>query len=92
MLGRDAPPEDRARLARYAEALAFYEGDQWTGRRVRGETRLTFNYARALVRKVASYVFSGPVTFSVTESEVGGQKSEEPRSVPTDFRLPTRGR
>ncbi len=57
--------EDRARLARYAEALAFYEGSQWLGRRQRGETRLTFNYARALVRKVASYVFPAPVTFSV---------------------------
>ncbi len=57
--------EDRARLARYAEALAFYEGSQWPGRRQRGETRLTFNYARALVCKMASYVFPAPVTFSV---------------------------
>ena len=30
-----------------------------------GETRLTFNYARALMRKVASYVFPAPVTFTV---------------------------
>jgi hypothetical protein len=60
-----ATAEDRARLARYAEALAFYEGDQWLGRRQRGEVRLTFNYARALLRKVASYVFPAPVTFSV---------------------------
>jgi len=58
-------PEDRARLAGYAEALAFYRGEQWPGRRPRGETRLTFNYARTLLRKVASYVFSGPVSFSV---------------------------
>jgi hypothetical protein len=56
---------DQARFARYAEALAFYEGDQWNGRRRRGEVRLTFNYARTLVRKVASYVFPAPVTFSV---------------------------
>jgi hypothetical protein len=60
-----ARPEDRERLARYAEALAFYRGEQWLGRRRRGETRLTFNYARALVRKIASYVFPAPVTFSV---------------------------
>jgi hypothetical protein len=58
-------PADQERLARYTEALAFFEGDQWLGRRRRGETRLTFNYARALVRKVASYVFPAPVTFSV---------------------------
>ena len=31
---------------------------------MRGETRLTFNYARALTRKIASYVYSGPVRFS----------------------------
>ncbi len=66
-----APLGERARLGRYAEALAFFEGEQWLGRRQRGETRLTFNYARALVRKVASYVFSGPVMFSVPEE--GGQ-------------------
>src|SRR4051794_16397058 len=61
--------EDRGRLARYAEELAFYEGDQWVGRRQRGETRLTFNYARALLRKVASYVFPEPVSFSVPGNE-----------------------
>ena len=56
---------DRERFARYAEALAFYGGDQWLGRGRRGEPRLTFNYARALVRKAAAYVFPGPVTFTV---------------------------
>ncbi len=56
---------DRARYARYAEALAFFEGAQCAGPRRRGETRLTFNYARALARKVAAYVFPAPVTFSV---------------------------
>jgi hypothetical protein len=56
---------DRARFARYAEALAFYEGSQWLGRPRRGETRLTFNYARAVVRKTAAYVFPEPATFMV---------------------------
>ncbi|HEY8447626.1 MAG TPA: phage portal protein [Thermomicrobiales bacterium] len=56
---------DQRRFARYAEALAFYEGTQWSGKRRPGEPRLTFNYARTLVRKVASYVFPAPVTFSV---------------------------
>jgi hypothetical protein len=59
--------DDRARFARYAEATAFYEGDQWLSKRRRGEARLTFNYGRGLVRKVASYVFPAPVTFSVPE-------------------------
>lgn len=62
----DPDPDDRARLARYRRALAFYEGSQWPDRPRRGETRLTVNYARALVRKVASYVFPAPATFSVT--------------------------
>lgn len=60
-----ATEDDRLRFARYAEALAFSEGDQWLGKRRRGEARLTFNYARTLVRKVAAYVFPSPATFSV---------------------------
>jgi hypothetical protein len=60
--------EDRARFARYAEALDFLEGAQWLGRPRRGETRLTFNYARAVVRKTAAYVFPAPVTFTVPAS------------------------
>lgn len=56
---------DRERFARYAAALSFYQGEQWPGRARRGETRLTVNYARALLRKVASYVFPAPVTFNV---------------------------
>jgi hypothetical protein len=58
-------PDDEARFRRYAEALAFWQGEQWSERARRGETRLVFNYARTLVRKVASYVFPAPVSFSV---------------------------
>ena len=58
-------PDDRLRFARYAEARDFCEGAQWLGRPRRGETRLTFNYARAVVRKTAAYVFPAPVTFTV---------------------------
>ncbi|MCC7023020.1 MAG: phage portal protein, partial [Thermomicrobiales bacterium] len=65
--------EDRARFARYAEALAFYEGEQWLGRPRRGETRLTFNYARAIVRKTAAYVFPEPATFTVAPGEGGDE-------------------
>lgn len=61
-------PDDEARFARYGRALAFYTGDQWSERHLparRGETRLVVNYARTLVRKVASYVFPAPVRFTV---------------------------
>ena len=58
-------PADEARCAGYAASLAFYNGDQWRERPRRGESRLVFNYARALIRKTASYVFPAPVSFSV---------------------------
>ncbi len=57
--------DDRARLARYAAATAFFTGDQWTERRRPAETRLTLNYARALLRKTASYVFPAEARFSI---------------------------
>src|SRR5215218_3235013 len=57
--------DDRARFARYQEASAFFGGEQWLHRRKPGETRLTLNYARALLRKVASYVFPAEPRFSV---------------------------
>jgi len=47
---------DEERRRRYRENLAFYEGRQWPGRQRRGERRLTFNYAKALVDKVTSYL------------------------------------
>ncbi len=50
---------DEDRLRRYRENLAFYEGNQWPGRARRHERRLTFNYARALVDKVTSYLLGG---------------------------------
>ena len=63
---------DRARHAGYAEALRFYQGGQWRDRPRRGEARLTFNYARSLVRKIAAYVFPAPATFTVRGGEAGG--------------------
>lgn len=56
---------DEARFRRYAEAAAFADGAQWLGAPRRGESRLTLNYARALLRKTAAYVFPAPVTFRV---------------------------
>lgn len=57
--------QDVNRMNRYRQLLDFYEGRQWDRRRRAGETQLTINYARALVRKVASYVFAEPVVFNV---------------------------
>ena len=57
---------DEARFAAYAEATAFFDGDQWEARWRQGDPpQLVFNYARAMVRKTASYVFSGVVNTSV---------------------------
>ncbi len=67
---------DRERFARYDDAVRFYQGSQWRDRPRRGETRLTLNYARSLVRKVAAYVFPAPVTFSI-ECGPGGACTPE---------------
>ncbi|MBI5949046.1 MAG: phage portal protein [Chloroflexi bacterium] len=50
---------DEDRLRRYRDNLDFYEGRQWQGRARRGERRLTFNYARAFVDKITSYLLEG---------------------------------
>lgn len=50
---------DDARLRAYRDNLAFYQGRQWLGRPRPGERRLTFNYAKALVEKVTSYLLNG---------------------------------
>ena len=50
---------DEDRLRRYRENLDFYEGRQWLGRPRKGERRLTFNYAKAFVDKVTSYLLNG---------------------------------
>jgi hypothetical protein len=74
---------DRARFARYQELDDFYEGRQWLGKPRRNETRLVFNYARALVRKIVSYALPDRVGFAVpapvlaTETEVGGRRAED---------------
>ncbi len=50
---------DADRLRRYADNLAFYQGDQWPRSSRRRDRRLVFNYARALVDKSASYLMAG---------------------------------
>jgi len=56
--------KDRDRIRGYSELLDFYHGAHWEGRAIRGEKRLTFNYAKVLVDKVTSYLMSG-TTFAV---------------------------
>lgn len=66
---------DIERMNRYREYLDFYGGQQWTGRRRAGETRLTLNYARTLVQKTASYLFPRPVTFNVIPDGAGQEET-----------------
>ena len=56
---------DRQRLRDYQANIDFYAGRQWPmQRRNARQRRLTFNYARTLVDKTASFLLSG-VSFSV---------------------------
>ncbi len=55
---------DVDRLKGYRDLLDFYHGHHWEGRAIRGEKRLTFNYAKVLVDKTTSYLMSG-TTFAV---------------------------
>jgi hypothetical protein len=64
-----ASASDVERFGRYAKLRAFFDGDQWTGRAQRNETRLVFNYARSLVRKTSSYVFPDSVRFSIAPEQ-----------------------
>ena len=50
---------DGDRLRAYRENLAFYNGAQWVSAPHRRERRLTFNYARAFVDKITSYLMTG---------------------------------
>ena len=55
-------PADDARLQRYNEFNTYADG--WQQRGAKPEA-LTFNYARTLLRKTVSYIFSGPVGISI---------------------------
>ncbi len=67
---------DLGRFRSYRESLEFYQGRQWPaegGRR--RERRLTFNYAKAVIEKTASYTMSG-VSF-VVDAEDGSPEALE---------------
>ena len=55
----DLVRRDTERLKRYKDLLDFYHDSHWEGRERRNEKRLTFNYARAFIDKVTSYLMSG---------------------------------
>ena len=58
-LPRQIAAMDLERLKAYRTNLSFYEGLQWQSGARRRERRLTFNYAKVFVDKVASYLMSG---------------------------------
>jgi len=60
---------DTSRFKRYREMLAFYSGEQWSGRKNRNEKRLTFNYARVIVDKLTSYLMNGLSVRITTDDE-----------------------
>ncbi|MBI4285931.1 MAG: phage portal protein [Chloroflexi bacterium] len=69
---------DTERLKSYREMLDFYHGLQWEGRAVRGEKRLTFNYARVFIDKITSYLMSG-MTFNVEATEDAAETRQRAR-------------
>jgi len=74
--------KDRDRMKGYKGYLDFYHGQHWEGRAIRGEKRLTFNYAKTLVDKLTSYLMSG-TSFAVDaledtdEARARARKAEE---------------
>jgi hypothetical protein len=72
------PRLDAARMRAYRENLAFYQGKQWPGTARRRERRLTFNYAKAVVDKAASYLMSG-VSFVVDPEDASAAEAERAR-------------
>lgn len=75
---------DRTRLQRYRENLEFYQGRQWTASSSRRRERhLTFNYAKTMVEKTASYTMSGLgfVVDSEDGSEAGIQRARRAEQV-----------
>jgi hypothetical protein len=62
----------------YRQLLDFYHGIHWEGRERWGEKRLTFNYAKAFIDKVTSYLMSG-VGFVVEPAEDSDEARDRAR-------------
>jgi hypothetical protein len=69
---------DSERFRCYRENLDFYEGKQWTDAGRWRDRRLTFNYARAVVEKTASYTMSG-ASFVVDPDDASAEAHERAR-------------
>ncbi len=79
----DLNRRDTDRMRRYRELLDFYQGTQWLERERRGEKHLTFNYARVVVDKMASYLMSG-VKFVIdpgADTAAGREKARQAEAV-----------
>jgi len=57
--------DDGSRWSRYQRYLDFFNGRQWDSRPRPGERRLTVNYARVFVHKLASYLVGKGVTVAL---------------------------
>jgi hypothetical protein len=78
----DLNRRDTDRMRHYRELLDFYQGIQWQGRDKLGEKRLTFNYARVVVDKMASYLMSG-VKYVVDPIEDSAEARDKARRAET---------
>jgi len=78
----DLNRRDTDRMRRYRDMLDFYQGTQWPGRERLGEKHLTFNYARVVVDKMASYLMSG-VKYVVDPIEDSAAAREKARRAET---------
>ncbi len=76
---------DLARLKAYRDNLDFYQGNQWLEPQRRRERRLTFNYAKTLIDKSASYVMGG-LSFAVDPADGSPEAAEAARRAEATLR------
>ncbi len=69
---------DLGRFRAYRENLEFYQGRQWLEPQRRRERRLTFNYAKTVIEKTASYLMSS-VSFIVEPEDASPEALESAR-------------
>lgn len=66
------------RMKGYKELLDFYYGRQWEAKGRRNERRLTFNYAKAFIEKVTSYLMGG-MSFAIDPGEDSDKAKDNAR-------------
>ncbi|NWJ48710.1 MAG: phage portal protein [Chloroflexi bacterium] len=67
--GKELNEDDEGRRARYMRYLDFYKGNQWanTVPERAGQRRLTANYARAFIKKGASFLLGAGVRYECAD-------------------------